>query len=81
VRLKWYPGYKERNSDLINNNSEGLSDVNEPRRPLNSNRKRFIEVFNDAEFRDLTDSFNSKGPSSISLSGLKRPYIYRGIGE
>jgi hypothetical protein len=50
MRSKWCPGYKERNLDFIDNNNEGLFDVDELRRSLNSNRKRFIEVFNDAEF-------------------------------
>jgi hypothetical protein len=61
MRLKWCPGYKRRNSDLIDNNNEDLSDVNESKRPLNSNRKRFTEVFNDAEFRDLINSLDLRG--------------------
>jgi hypothetical protein len=81
MRSKWCPGYKERNSNSINNNSEGLFDVNKPRRPLNSNRKRFTEVLNDAEFRDLINSPNPIRPSFINLSKLKRPYIYREISK
>jgi hypothetical protein len=81
MRLKWCPGYKGRNLNPIDNDNEGLSDVNKLRRPLNSNRKRFIEVFNDAEFRDLIDSSKSTRPSFINLPELKRPYIYRGISE
>jgi hypothetical protein len=81
VRSKWCPGYKGRNPDSINNDSEGLSDADEPRRPLDLNRERFIEVPNDAEFRDLTDFPRPTGPPFMSLPGLKRPYIYRGIGE
>jgi hypothetical protein len=81
MRLKWYSGCKERNSDPIDNNSEGLSDVDESKRPLNPNHKRFTEVFNDAEFRDLTDFSRLTGPLFISLSRLKRPYIHRGIGK
>jgi hypothetical protein len=50
MRLKWYSGYKKRNSDPIDNNSEDLSDVNEPKHSLDFNRKRFIEIPNDAEF-------------------------------
>jgi hypothetical protein len=81
MRLKWCSRYKERNSNSIDNNNEGLSDVDELKRPLNPKYKRFIEVFNDAEFRDLTDSFKSTRPPFISLSKLKRPYIYREINE
>jgi hypothetical protein len=81
MRSKWYPGYKERNSDPIDNNSEGLSDVDEPRRPSDPNRKRFTEVSNDAEFRDLIDSPKPTELSSISLPRPKRPYIHRGISE
>jgi hypothetical protein len=81
MRSKWCPGYKERNSDPIDNNNESLSDVNKPRRPLNLNRKRFIEIPNDAEFRDLTDSPNFTRPSFISLPKLKRPYIYQEINK
>jgi hypothetical protein len=76
MRLKWCSGYKGRNLDPINNNNEGLFDVNESRRPLNPNRKRFTEVFNDAEFRDLIDSPRPTRPFSISLPKSKRPYIY-----
>jgi hypothetical protein len=81
VRSKWCPGYRGRNPDPIDNDSEGLSDADEPRRPSDSNRERFTEVLNDAEFRDLTDSPRPTGPPSISLPGPKRPYIHRGIGE
>jgi hypothetical protein len=76
MRSKWCSGYKGRNPDSIDNNNEGLSDVNEPRRPLDFNYKRFIEVFNDAEFRDLTDSSKPTRPLFINLPKLKRPYIY-----
>jgi hypothetical protein len=81
MRLKWCSGYKGWNSDPIDNNSEDLFDVDELRRPLNSNRKRFTEVPNDAEFRDLTDFPKLTRPSSTSLPRLKRPYIYREIGK
>jgi Ca2+-binding EF-hand superfamily protein len=81
MRSKWCPGYKKRNLDFIDNNNEGLFDVDELRRSLDSNRKRFAEVFNDAEFRDLIDSLRFTRPPFISLPGLKRPYIYRGINE
>jgi hypothetical protein len=50
MRLKWYSGYKGRNLNPIDNNSEDLSDVNELKYSLNFNRKRFIEIPNDAEF-------------------------------
>jgi hypothetical protein len=76
MRSKWCSRYKGRNSDLIDNNNEGLFDVNEPRRPLDLNRKRFTEVLNDAEFRDLTDFSRSTRLSFISLPRLKRPYIH-----
>jgi hypothetical protein len=81
MRSKWYPRYKKRNSDLIDNNNEGLSDADKPRHPLNSNRKRFIEISNDAEFRDLIDFSKPTKPLFISLPKLKRPYIYREIGK
>jgi hypothetical protein len=81
MRSKWYSRYKGRNLNSINNNSEGLSDVDELKRLLDSNRKRFTEVFNDAEFRDLIDSPRLTGLSFISLPRLKRPYIYREINE
>jgi hypothetical protein len=81
MRLKWYSGYKERNPDLIDNDNENLFDVNKPKRLLNPNRKRFTEVFNDVEFRDLTDVFRLTRLSFISLSRLKRPYIYRKINK
>jgi hypothetical protein len=81
MRSKWCPGYKERNLDFIDNNNEGLFDVNELRRSLNFNRKRFIEISNDAEFRDLINSFKFIRLFFISLSRLKRPYIYREINK
>jgi hypothetical protein len=69
-------GYKERNPNSIDNNNEGLSDVDEPKRSLDSNRKRFTEISNDAEFRDLIDSPKPIRPSFINLLRLKRPYIH-----
>jgi hypothetical protein len=81
MRLKWCSGYKERNLNPIDNNNEGLSDVDKSRRLLNPNRKRFTEISNDAEFRDLTDFPRLTRPPFISLSKPKRPYIYREINK
>jgi hypothetical protein len=81
MRSKWCSRYKERNSNPIDNNNEGLSDVNESKRPPDFNRKRFTEVSNDAEFRDLIDSPKPTRPPFISLPKLKRPYIYREISK
>jgi Ca2+-binding EF-hand superfamily protein len=76
MRLKWYSEYKGRNLNLIDNDNEGLFDVNELKRSLNFNCKRFTEISNDAEFRDLINSLKPTRPPFISLPKLKRPYIY-----
>jgi hypothetical protein len=81
MRLKWYPRYKERNPDSIDNDNEGLSNVDKSKRFLDFNRKRFIEIPNDAEFRDLINSPKPTRPPFINLSKLKRPYIYREISK
>ena len=85
VTLKRCLEYSNRNSDFINNNKNGLSDINkdseEFRCPLNSNYECFIKVPDNTDFQNLTESPNSTLPSSISLSEPQRLYIHKGIEE
>jgi hypothetical protein len=81
VTSKWCPGCGDPNPDPIDNNVDGLSDVDEPRRPSNPKRERFTQLPENAEFHDLTQSPAPTLPRSMSLPRPQRPYIHKGIGE
>ena len=81
VTSKRCPGCGDRNPDFVDDDQDGLSDAEEPRRPPNPNRERFRRVPDNADYRDLTESSNPTAPPSMSLRGPQRPYIHKGIGE
>jgi hypothetical protein len=69
----------------MKSNSNNVSDVNDKsvglKRPLDLNRKRFTQIFNNAVYRDLTESFTNSAPFIIVLPRLQRSYIYKEIDE